>query len=66
MRIAEKREKKSRGTLRVSGIRIPETRNVPRDFFSRFSAMRMVRWPFLLSNQIVATALRQRTVPADF
>jgi len=28
--------------------------------------MRMVRWPFLLSNQIVATALRQRTVPADF
>jgi len=28
--------------------------------------MRMVRWLFLLSNQIVATALRQRTVPSDF
>jgi len=28
--------------------------------------MRIVRWPFLLSNQIVAAALRQRTVPANF
>jgi len=28
--------------------------------------MHMVRWLFLISNQIVATALWERTVPADF